>query len=171
MRQGGSDTKVNLILEDGNTYNEVGTLNYTASKVDSSTGMVPMRATFPNPKSILLPGQFVRVQVTIGEREAYLVPQAALSQTEQGQILYTIAADNSVAPRPVVTDGWWRNDWVVTEGLKPGDKIIIDNLMKLRPGAPVTPHAPGESPGAPSGNDGKTSGKGKPDSDKSAKHS
>ena len=153
MRQAGGKTSVKLILADGSTYSETGKLNYTASTVSSTTGMVSMRATFPNPKSLLLPGQFVRVQVSVGEREAYLVPQAALSQTDQGHMLFTVAADNTVAPRPVETDGWSGSDWVVTKGLKPGDKIIIDNLMKMRPGAAVMPHAPGEGPGAAMGGD------------------
>ena len=161
MRQAGSKATVKLILPDGSTYAETGKLNYTASTVNTTTGMVSMRASFPNPKSILLPGQFVRVRVTIGEREAYLVPQAALSQTDKGHMLFTVTADNTVAPQPVETDGWSGNDWVVTSGLKPGDKIITDNLMKLRPGAPVSPHAPGEGPGAAKGG-AKGPGAGKP---------
>ena len=161
LRQAGAKTSVKLILADGSTYAETGKLNYTASTVNTTTGMVPMRASFPNPKSTLLPGQFVRVQVIVGEREAYLVPQAALSQNDQGHMLFTVAADNTVAPRPVETDGWSGNDWVVTSGLKPGDKIITDNLMKLRPGAPVSPHAPGEGPGAAKGG-AKGPGAGKP---------
>jgi membrane fusion protein (multidrug efflux system) len=161
MRLSGGKTSVKLILADGSTYAESGKLNYTASTVNTTTGMVPMRASFPNPKSILLPGQFVRVQVTVGKREAYLIPQAALSQTDQGHMLFTVSADNTVAPRPVETDGWSGNDWVVTSGLKPGDKIIIDNLMKLRPGAPVMPHAPGEGPGGAAMGGAKDPGAGK----------
>ena len=149
LRQAGGKTAVKLVLPDGSTYDLSGKLNFTASTVNTSTGMVPFRAEFPNPKSRLLPGQFVRVQVSVGEREAYLVPQAALAQTEQGQMLFTVAPDNTVAPRPVETDGWSGTDWVITKGLAPGDKVIVDNLMKLRPGAPVMPHAPGEGPGAP----------------------
>jgi membrane fusion protein (multidrug efflux system) len=166
MRQAGSKATVKLILPDGSTYAETGKLNYTASTVNTTTGMVSMRASFPNPKSILLPGQFVRVRVTIGEREAYLVPQAALSQTDKGHMLFTVTADNTVAPQPVETDGWSGNDWVVTSGLKPGDKIIIDNLMKLRPGAPVMPHAPGKGPGGAKGPN-----LGKPDAAKPANKS
>jgi membrane fusion protein, multidrug efflux system len=153
MRGAGSKTKVKLLLADGTTYAMQGKLNFTASTVDGDTGMVQMRAEFPNPKSTLLPGQFVRAQVTIGEREAYLVPQAALAQTDQGKLLFIASEDNTVAPRPVETDGWSGHDWVVTSGLKPGDKIITDNLMKLRPGAAVTPHAPGAGPGGPADGD------------------
>lgn len=147
LRKASGKTEVKLLLPDGSTYAAAGKLNFTASTIDTKTGMIPLRAEIPNPNQTLLPGQFVRAQVTVGEREAYLVPQTALSQTDQGKMLFTVAPDNTAAPRPVETDGWSGHDWVVTKGLAPGDKIIIDNLMKLRPGAPVMPHAPGEGPG------------------------
>jgi len=70
-------------------------------------------------------------------------------QTEQGNLVMTADAENKVAPRPVQTGDWFGKDWVVLGGLKAGDKVIVDNLMKLRPGAPVAPHGPGEKPGAP----------------------
>lgn len=147
MRKSGGKSAVRLMLADGSTYDMTGALNFTASTVDTRTGMVQMRAEFPNPNHLLLPGQFARVQVTIGTREAYLVPQAALAQTDQGKLLFTVSPENTVAPRPVETDGWSNHDWVVTKGLAPGDKVIVDNLMKLRPGAAVAPHAAGEGPG------------------------
>jgi len=149
LRAAGGKARVELLLSDGSTYDAPGELNYTASTVDSSTGMVQMRAEFPNARVTLLPGQFVRAQVTIGEREAYRVPQAAVSQTDQGKQLFIVAPDNTAAPRLVETDGWSGHDWVVTGGLVPGDRIIIDNLMKLRPGAAVMPLAPGEGPDGP----------------------
>lgn len=147
LRRQGGKTAARLTLADGSVYDAAGTLNFTASTVDAQTGMVQMRAEFPNPARRLLPGQFVRVQVTVGVRAAYLVPQAALAQTEQGKLVFTVTPENTVAPRPVETDGWSNNDWVVTQGLAPGDRIIVDNLMKLRPGAAVAPHAPGAGPG------------------------
>lgn len=158
LRRAGNKVQVNLLLSDGTLYDKPGKLNFTASTVDSSSGMVQMRAEFPNPDRSLLSGQFVRVQVTIGEREAYRVPQAAITQTDQGKMLFTVTADNTVAPRPVETDGWAGHDWVVTQGLEPGDRVIIDNLMKLRPGGAVLPHARGEGPGGASGSgtDGNT---------------
>lgn len=142
LRRANGKREVVLILPDGTTYAEPGKLNFTASAVDSKTGAVPLRAAFPNSKLELLPGQFVRVQVTLGQREAYLVPQSALAQTDQGKMLFTVSADSKVEPRPVETAGWFGHDWVITQGLAPGDKVIVDNLMKLRPGAPVAPHAP-----------------------------
>ncbi len=147
LRQAGSKTDVRLVLPDGSRYEAPGKVNFTASTVDPATGTVALRAEFPNPNLALLPGQFVRVQVAVGERLAYLVPQSALFQNDQGKLVFTVAADNTVSPRPVETDGWSGHEWIVTSGLAPGDKIITDNLMKLRPGAPVAPHAPGQGPG------------------------
>lgn len=147
LRRAAGKTWVTLLLPDGSTYAKPGKLNFAASSVDMKTGAVPLRAAFPNPKLEILPGQFVRVQVTLGEREAYLVPQSALSQGDQGKVVFTVSADNKVAPRPVETAGWSGHDWVVTQGLAPGDKVIVDNLMKLRPGAPVAPHGPEQAPG------------------------
>jgi len=149
LRQTSGKTNVKLVLADGSTYEPSGKLNFSGSSVDARTGTVPLRAEFPNTKLALLPGQFVRVQITTGNRQAYLVPQSALFQSDQGKVVFTVAPNNTVAPRPVETNGWSGHDWIITQGLNPGDKIIIDNLMKLRPGAPVAPHAPGQGPGAP----------------------
>ncbi len=151
LRESTGNTVVKLLLPDGNIYEESGKLNFAASTVNTQTGTVALRAEFPNPKLVLLPGQFVRVQVVTGEREAYLVPQSALMQSDQGKMLFTVSADNKVAPRPVETAGWSGHDWIVIKGLAAGDKVIIDNLMKLRPGALVAPHDPGQGPGAPAG--------------------
>jgi membrane fusion protein (multidrug efflux system) len=162
LRRATGKTGVTLILPDGSTYGKPGKLNFAASSVDTRTGAVPLRAEFPNPKLELLPGQFVRVQVTLGEREAYRVPQSALFQSDQGKMVFTVSADNKVAPRPVETAGWSGHDWVVTQGLAPGDKVIVDNLMKLRPGAPVAPHGPAPAAAVPADNAGATQAGGKP---------
>ena len=148
LRHATGKTKVTLILPDGSAYDKPGKLNFAASAVDTKTGAVPLRAAFPNPKLILLPGQFARVQVTVGDQEAYLVPQSAVTQNDQGKVLFIASADNKVEPRPVEATSWFGNDWVVTQGLSPGDKVIVDNLMKLRPGAPIAPHAPAQAPAA-----------------------
>lgn len=149
LRQTSGKTNVKLVLADGSTYEHSGKLNFSGSSIDPRTGTVPLRAEFPNTKLALLPGQFVRVQVTTGHRQAYLVPQSALLQSDQGKMVFTVAPDNTVAPRPVEANGWSGRDWIIAQGLNPGDKVIIDNLMKLRPGAPVAPHAPGQGFGAP----------------------
>lgn len=158
LRKAAGKAEVKLVLSDGTVYEATGKINFAASTVDKKTGTVGLRAAFPNPRLVLMPGQFVNVRVTTGEREAYLVPQSALFQSDQGKVLFTASPDNKVAPRPVETAGWLGRDWVVTKGIAAGDKIIIDNLMKLRPGASVAPHAPGQGPGG-GGSGGGESGK------------
>jgi membrane fusion protein, multidrug efflux system len=140
---------VQLVLADGTLYDKPGKLNFTASTIDTTLGTQALRAEFDNAGGRLLPGQFVRVRLLTGERDGvFLVPQAAIMQTEQGPLVMLADAENKVAPRPVQVAEWLGRNWVVTGGLQAGDRIIIDNLMKLRPGAPVAPKAP-TVPGAP----------------------
>ncbi|MCX8017371.1 MAG: efflux RND transporter periplasmic adaptor subunit, partial [Rhodocyclaceae bacterium] len=125
-------------------------LNFLAATIDPTLGTQQLRAEFPNKDGVLLPGQFVRVRLLAGERQGvYLVPQKAVLQTERGNLVMTVDGEGKVAPRPIQTGDWFGSDWVVLGGLKPGDKVILDNLMKLKPGMPVAPHAPGAAPGAP----------------------
>ena len=146
--------KIELLLPDGGTYEKPGKINFMASTIDPALGTRQMRAEFENPAGQLLPGQFVRVRLLVGERTGvFLVPQAAVLQTEQGQLVMLADADNKVAPRPVQTAEWYGKDWVITGGLKAGDRVIVDNLMKLRPGAlvqpqPASPAAAQNSPSA-----------------------
>jgi len=140
---------VQLVLADGNVYDKPGKLNFTASTIDTTLGTQALRAEFDNTDGRLLPGQFVRIRLLTGERDGvFLVPQSAIMQTEQGPLVMLADAENKVAPRPVQVAEWLGRNWVVTGGLQAGDRIIIDNLMKLRPGAPVAPKAPAV-PGAP----------------------
>jgi membrane fusion protein (multidrug efflux system) len=146
---------VELILADGSTYDKPGKLNYAASTIDTTLGTQALRAEFDNADSRLLPGQFVRVRLLTGERESvFLVPQSAVIQSEQGAMVMLADAENKVAPRPIQVAEWLGRNWVVTGGLQAGDRVIIDNLMKLRPGAPVAPKAPtaeGAAPAAAAG--------------------
>lgn len=158
LRAAGEHAVVRAILPDSSVYDAVGKLNFAGSTVDAVTGTVPLRAQFPNPKMVLLPGQFVRLRVTTGEQQAFLVPQSALFEGDQGKLVFTVSPQNTVAPKPVKTDGWSGHDWVVTKGLEAGDKVITDNLMKLRPGAPVAPHGPQANAGAPADTNAKTGG-------------
>lgn len=141
---------VELVLPDGSSYPVRGKLNFAASQIDPKLGTLQLRGEFANPEGRLLPGQFVRARLITGERSGvFKVPQAAVIQTEKGAIVMTVGADNKVEPRPVKTGRWSGTDWVILDGLKAGDKVIVDNLMKARPGATVAPHAPGQGPGAP----------------------
>jgi membrane fusion protein (multidrug efflux system) len=140
-------TGVELVLPDGSVYPRKGRLNYLANQIDPTLGTQQFRAEFDNGDGRLLPGQFVRVRLLTGMRDGvFLVPQTAVIQSDQGRLVMVADADNKVAPRPVQAGEWYGRDWVILGGLRAGDKVIIDNLMKLRPGAPVAPHAPGEMP-------------------------
>lgn len=130
--------KVELLLEDGSTYGVPGRLTFSDLAVDPNTGAVQMRAEFPNPKRELLPGTFVRIRFPEAEIDSAIkVPQRAIVMSPQGQSVMTIDAESKVAPRPVKLGGMAGTDWIVNEGLKPGDKVIVNGLQKARPGSPV----------------------------------
>lgn len=141
---------VELQLADGAAYPHKGRLNFLAGNLDLNLGTQQLRAEFDNPDNTLLPGQFVRARLLSGKREGvFVVPQTAVIQMEQGFMVMLVDADNKVAPRPIQPGEWQGSDWVILGGLKAGDKVILDNLMKLRPGATVNPHPPGAPGGAP----------------------
>ena len=91
----------------------------------------------PNPELALLPGQFVRVRVIAGTQQAIVVPQTAVMQNEGGRFVWVAGADGKAVQRQIRAGGWIGADWIVLEGLKPGDQVIVDNVVRLRPGAPV----------------------------------
>lgn len=129
--------EVKVELADGSIYDQAGKLNFAGSTVDGATGTVQMRAELPNPQQRLLPGQFVRVQVIAGTQQAIVVPQTAVLQNESGRFVYVAGADGKAVPRQIRAGTWLGADWVVLDGLKPGDTVILDNLVRLRPGMPV----------------------------------
>ncbi|MHA6717963.1 efflux RND transporter periplasmic adaptor subunit [Sphingomonas sp. RS6] len=135
------NAKVKLILEDGSTYGPQGTLRFADVTVDETTGSQVIRALFPNPDGLLLPGMFVRAHLVEGtQQNAMLVPQRAVSRDERGNpIVLVVGAQNKIEPRPIQTSRTAGENWVVTGGLKPGDKVIVEGAMMLRPGMPVTP--------------------------------
>ncbi len=140
---------VELILPDGTVYPKKGRLNYVASTIDPMLGTRQLRAEFDNKEGRLLPGQFVRARLLTGMRDGvFLVPQVAVMQTDRGRMVMVADAQNKVAPRPVQTGEWRGKDWVILGGLQAGDRVIVDNLMKLRPGVEVVPRAPTPPPGA-----------------------
>ena len=135
--------RIELVFPDGSAYEKPGKINFLASIIDPTLGTQQLRAEFDNKDGRLLPGQFVRIRLLAGERQGvFLVPQAAVMQTEQARLVMVAGPDNKVVPRPVQTAEWQGKDWVITQGLQAGDKVIVDNLMKLRPGATVAPSAP-----------------------------
>jgi membrane fusion protein, multidrug efflux system len=133
-----------VILPDGSTYPESGKLNFSASNIDPTLGTQQLRAEFNNADKTLIPGQFVRVKVTTGQKEGvFLVPQTAVMTGEQGKFLFVAEKDKdgkvTATVRPVEVGNWQGQDWVILKGLFAGDQVIIDHLIKLRPGTPVIP--------------------------------
>jgi membrane fusion protein, multidrug efflux system len=133
----GKEAQVALELADGTRYSEPAKLNFSGSTVDANTGTVQMRAEVPNPRLELLPGQFVRVRITAGVERAIVVPQAAVLQNEGGRFVWVVGPDGKAVQRSIRAGSWVGKDWVVLEGLKGGDSVIVDNLARLRPGAAV----------------------------------
>jgi membrane fusion protein (multidrug efflux system) len=155
LRGAPKKAEVRLLRPDQSVLAANGRLNFTASTVDARLGTVQLRAEFANPGLALLPGQFARAQVLAGEREAFLVPQTAVLQNDQGRFVWTAGADGKAAAKPVETANWSGKDWVILKGLADGDKVIVDNLLRIRPGMAVqakpAPDAktPGSAPAAP----------------------
>jgi membrane fusion protein, multidrug efflux system len=133
----GKEIAVTLETADGKPYAQPARINFAGSTVDAQTGTVQMRAEVPNPELALLPGQFVRVKVVAGTQQAIVVPQTAVMQNEGGRFVWTVTPDGKAVQRTIKAGSWLGNDWVVLDGLKPGDSVIIDNLVRLRPNAPV----------------------------------
>jgi membrane fusion protein (multidrug efflux system) len=135
------NSTVQLVLADGEPYEARGHLNFSASTIDRQMGTVQLRAEFPNPKLSILPGQFATVRVNAGEQQVIAVPQTAVIQGSQGRYVWICGADNKATQRAVETGLWTGSDWIILSGLNPGDKVIVDNLMKLKPGTAVARQA------------------------------
>lgn len=139
--------EVRLILPSGEEYLKKGQLNFAASGIDPALGTQQLRATFDNADKRLLPGQFVRVRVITGQQEGvFVVPQTAVMTNAQGKFVYVVNSKNEATIKPIVAGNWVGKDWVVLSGLEAGDKVIVDNLIKVRPSAMVSPHPVGEMP-------------------------
>ena len=139
--------QVTLILPDGSEYQQKGQLNFAASRIDPLLGTQQLRATFENADQRLLPGQFVRVRVTTGERSGvFVVPQTAVMTSDLGRFVYVVNEKNAATVRPVVAGNWLGTNWVILEGLNAGDKVIVNNIIKLRPGTIVSPQTSETAP-------------------------
>lgn len=136
---GGTQPRATLILEDGTTYPIAGTFQFRDVTVDPSTGSVVLRMVFPNPQHTLLPGMFVRATITEGiDDHAMLVPQQGVTRNKKGQaIAWIVGAGDKVEERIIETGRAVQDNWIVTKGLAPGDKVIVEGLQRVRPGAVV----------------------------------
>ena len=135
---GASSAVVHLKLEDGSDYPLAGKLQFTDVTVDQTTGAVTLRAIFPNPGELLLPGMYVRAEVAQGTAPAgLLAPQQGISRDEKGLPIAMVVADGHVVQRSVETGDAVGNQWLITKGLNPGDQVIVEGLQKVKPGDPV----------------------------------
>jgi membrane fusion protein (multidrug efflux system) len=144
--QPGSRLSVEVILPDGRLLPRTGRLDFVAPSLDPSSGTQEFRATFGNSDRLLLPGQFVRVRLTgFARGEALAVPVRAVQSALGRQYLYLVEAGDTVRARDVEPGPWSGNVWIINQGLKPGDRVIVDGIQKVAPGRTVRPVALGDS--------------------------
>lgn len=162
LSRGSGAARVRLKLENGSTYPTEGTLKFTDVTVDPTTGSQVIRAVFANPRGLLLPGMFARAEMIEGTKTGgILVPQRAVTRDEKGgAVVMVVGADGKLTPRPITTSRTVGTNWLVTAGLKTGDKVVVEGAQNLQPGTPVkaVPYqqtqqqaAPGQQPAAAGG--------------------
>lgn len=136
----GGDLPLTLVLADNSEFPSRGQLANSLNQVDPNTGTLELQARFPNPQRRLLPGQFGRIRVQVEERKnALLAPQRAVQQLQNMKTVYTVGPDNRVLLQVITTADRVGEMWVIEEGLKPGDRVIVEGQLKVRPGARVQP--------------------------------
>jgi membrane fusion protein (multidrug efflux system) len=135
---GSNAARVHLVLDDGTDYGSLGRLLFSDLSVDATSGQINLRAEVPNPDGLLLPGMYVRVRIEQAQAsQAIVLPQQAVLRSSLGDSVMVVAADGKVAPRSVKIGSAQGNDWVVLDGLKAGEQVMVDGFQKLRGDAPV----------------------------------
>jgi membrane fusion protein (multidrug efflux system) len=158
--ENGQDFEVRLLLPDGAAYPLSGHINFTDTQVDTQTGVVKVRAEVPNPKGELMPGQFVRAKLAGSVlKEAMSIPQGAVLQTQQGTMIWVVNDKNVVEPRIVTLGTTMGNSYLVEGGVNPGERVVVEGVIKVQPGATVNPREAGvqpapSAPAAPAGQAG-----------------
>jgi len=162
LKQNDGKANVTLLMQNGNSYPQTGTLEFSDVTVDETTGSITLRAIVPNPNHALLPGMFVRARLDEGTNpNALLVPQQAVARTPTGQAtVMVVGADNKVEARQVTTSQAIGDKWLVTDGVKAGERVISTGPQRAKPGAQVTPQEVSD--------DAKAAPDSKPQSDKSS---
>ncbi|MGC1056725.1 efflux RND transporter periplasmic adaptor subunit [Pantoea agglomerans] len=162
LKQNDGKANVTLLMQNGNSYPQTGTLEFSDVTVDETTGSITLRAIVPNPNHALLPGMFVRARLDEGTNpNALLVPQQAVARTPTGQAtVMVVGADNKVEARQVTTSQAIGDKWLVTDGVTAGERVISTGLQRAKPGAQVTPQEVSD--------DAKAAPDSKPQSDKSS---
>jgi membrane fusion protein (multidrug efflux system) len=136
LQDNSQPARVDVLLPDGKPYPQAGTLDFSDLAVDPLTGAMSVRAIVPNPDHALLPGMFVNLRLTTGTVDnAFVVPQAALERDNQGAYVLVVGADGKVAQRRLQIRNMTRSDWIVTGELVDGDRVIVEGLQKVQPGA------------------------------------
>lgn len=137
----GKQARITVLLDDGTEYPQAGRLLFSDVSVDRTTGQVSLRAEFPNPRQLLLPGMYVRVRLEQGVNEQALrVPQQAVQRAaDGGASVLVVGAGGQIEQRKVKTGSAFGDEWIVNEGLKPGETVVVEGFQKIRPGAPVQP--------------------------------
>jgi membrane fusion protein (multidrug efflux system) len=131
--------EVAVKLADGSTYSKTGSVNFSDVRVSGNTGTSEARAVLPNPEGRLHPGEFVRVTLRGAHRPAaLLVPQRAVLEGPKGKFVYVVDANSKIEQRPIEVGDWLGDAWVVTAGLAGGERVVVDGVMKIGPGASVT---------------------------------
>jgi membrane fusion protein (multidrug efflux system) len=140
-RASGADAaSVRVVLEDGTEYPRAGRLLFSDLTVDATTGQVTLRAEVPNPGATLLPGLYVRVRLEQAKASnAITLPQQAVTRSSQGDTVMVVGADGKVATRPVKVGSAQGGQWVILDGLKAGEQVVVDGFQKIRPDTPVKP--------------------------------
>ncbi|MBI5092426.1 MAG: efflux RND transporter periplasmic adaptor subunit [Candidatus Hydrogenedentes bacterium] len=142
-----SEPYVEITLLDGTKYDKRGSLNFESAVVDVKTGTVELRASLPNPDLKLKPGQFVNAHMNGWQRPNTLaIPQRAVSQSPQGPYVYVVGADNKAELRPITPGKWSGQEWIVESGLKAGEQIVVEGIIKVQPGIEVKPVAAIQAP-------------------------
>jgi membrane fusion protein (multidrug efflux system) len=143
-----SAASARLLLEDGSEYEKTGKVEFAEAMVDANTGTVTLRATFPNPKGLLLPGMYVRAKLSQATaNNAILVPQQGVSRDPKGAATVMLVGPGGKAvSRPITADRSIGDKWLVTNGLKAGDKVIVEGLGKIKPGQPIIAVPAGSAP-------------------------
>ena len=137
---GAEATSVRILLEDGTEYPQAGRLLFSDLTVDATTGQITLRAEVPNAQGQLLPGLYVRVRLEQARASnAITLPQQAVTRTNQGDSVMVVGSDGKVSPRPIKIGSAKGTSWVVLDGLKAGEQVMVDGFQKLRPGASVKP--------------------------------
>ncbi len=140
QRQRAERQPIRLVLANGSVFPQEGEIRNTLNQVDLKTGTLEVQGTFPNPTHEILPGQFGQIRLLRrAAKNVVIVPQRAVQELQSMQSVFTVGPDNKVEARNIVTGERVGDGWIVTQGLKPGDKVIVEGVQKVRPGSPVQP--------------------------------